>query len=175
MKYNLIRTCKDCKNQDIFEFTKIQAAFELYNSSEIWKMKCSKCNSTNCYCIEHPYVKLDQEIFDLWGNNEHFFLSSQDEEIILAEMDNFSMILSAIKDEKYLNSKISILVESLCILLYDNTVECIDYNEEENQERAKNAQIIRPELIKIKDLIKANEVEIMDYLKVVVFPQLGIV
>lgn len=174
MKYLLIRTCKDCQNEDIFEFTKIQAAFELYDSSELWKKNCSKCNNTNCSSIQHPYVKLDQEIFDLWGKDEKLFLSPQDEDIILAEMDNLPMILAAIYEEKYLSSKISTLIESLCVLLYDNTVKCNDYTEEENQKREKNAQIIRPELIRIKDKIKANEELIMDYIKEVVFPQLEI-
>ena len=174
MKYQLIRTCKDCKNEDIFELTKIQTAFELYDFKEIWNKECSKCNSTNCYSLKNPYIKLDKEILDIWGNDEKLYLNQQDEEIILAEMHYLSMILTEINDNKYLKRKIRVLLESICILLYDNTIICNDFSEEENQKREENAKIILPELIKIKEKIKESEEYIMEYIKVVVFPQIGI-
>ncbi|WP_291141898.1 hypothetical protein [Flavobacterium sp. UBA7680] len=174
MKYQLIRTCKDCKNEDIFEFTKVQTAFELYDSKLIWDKKCSKCTSTNCCSLKRPYVKLDKEILDIWGNDEKLYLNSQDEEIILAEMHYLDITLTAINEDKYLKRKINILLESICILLYDNSVICNDFSEEENQKREENAKIIRPELIKMKAKIKESEEHIMEYIKVVVFPQIGI-
>ena len=174
MKYQLIRTCKDCKNKDAFEFTKIQSAFELYDSNEIWGKKCSKCDSQNCSSLQHPYVKLDKEILDIWGNDEKLHLDAQDEEIILAEMHNLEIILNSISEGKYLKSKIETLIESLCVLLYDNSANCDEYSEIENQEREKNAKIIRPELIKQKNRIKEMEEHIMEYIKVVVFPQIEI-
>ncbi|MEN2399289.1 hypothetical protein GKZ90_0005845 [Flavobacterium sp. MC2016-06] len=174
MKYQLIRTCKDCKNEDAFEFTKIQSAFKLYDSNEIWKKNCSKCNSLNCSSLHHPFVKLDKEVLDIWGNDEKLYLNPQDEEIILAEMHYLPIILTAINEGKYLNSKINVLIESICILLYDNTVICNDFSKQENKEREKNAKIILPELIKIKNKIKESEENIMEYIKVVVFPQIEI-
>ena len=174
MKYQLIRTCKDCKNEDVFEFTKIQSAFELYDSNEICNKKCTKCSSTNCLFMQHPYVGLDKEILDVWGKNEKLYLNPQDEEIILAEMHYLPMILIAIGEGKYLKRKIEILLESICILLYDNTVTSNEFNEEEIQEREKNAKFIRPELIKLKGKILDSEKYIMEYVKIVVFPQIGI-
>ena len=174
MIYQLIRTCKDCKNEDAFEYTKIQSAFELYDSNEIWKKNCSKCNSQNCSSIHHPYVKLDKEILDIWGNDEKLYLSLQDEPIILAEMHNLELILESINEDKYLKSKIETLIESLCVLLYDNSSNSDEYSEVENIEREKNSKIILPELIKLKNRIKDMEDYLMDYIKVVVFPQIEI-
>lgn len=73
-----------------------------------------------------------------------------------------------------MKSKIEILIESLCILLYDNIANSDEYSEVENKEREKNAKIIRPELIKLKNRIKNMEEYLMDYIKVVVFPQIEI-
>jgi len=174
LKYQLIRTCKDCENEDAFEFTKIQSAFELYDSNEIWKKKCSKCNSQNCSSLHHPFVKLDKEILDIWGNDEKLFLNPQDEEIILDKKQNLKTILNSLNEEKDLKRKIGILLESLCILLYDNSVISDEYSEEENQEREKNAKKVRPELIKMRDKIIELQEHIMEYIKVVVFPQIGI-
>ena len=174
MKYELIRACKDCKNEDAFEFTKIQSAFELYDSNEIWKKNCSKCNSQNCSSIRHSYVQLDKEILDIWGNDEKLYFNPQDEEIILAEMHNLELILESINEDKYLKSKIEKLIESLCVLLYDNSANSDEYDEVENEAREKNAKVIRPELIKLKNRIKDMEEYLMDYLKVVVFPQIEI-
>ncbi|TDO77300.1 hypothetical protein EV143_10461 [Flavobacterium chryseum] len=174
MNYKLTRTCKDCKHEDVFELTKIQCAFELYNFKEMWTKKCSNCHSTHCYSLRKSSVNLDKEILDIWGNDEKLYLNQQDEEIILAEMHYLPMILFAINEGKYLKRKIGILVESICILLYDNTVISNEFSKEENLQREKNAKIIFPELLKLKDKIEGSDRYIMDYIKEVVFPQLGI-
>ena len=138
------------------------------------KKKCSKCNSQNCSSLHHPFVKLDKEILDIWGNDEKLYLNPQDEEIILAEMDYFLLIITSINEDKYLKRKIEILLESICILLYDHTVNPEEYDDDENHIRQKNAEIILPELIKLRDKIIESEKNIMEYIKKVVFPQLGI-
>ena len=119
-------------------------------------------------------MKLDKEILDIWGNDEKLYLNPQDEEIILAEMDYFPLIITSINDDKYLIRKIEILLESICILLYDNTVNPEEYDDDENHIRQKNAEIILPELIRLRDKIIESEKNIMEYIKKVVFPQLGI-
>lgn len=172
MEYKLTRICENCKNEDVFEFTKIQTAFDLYDVDEIYNRPCSKCYSLIPECLNLPFVKLDKEILDMWGNNEELYLNPQDEEIILAEMHYFPLILNSINEGQYLKRKIEILLESICILLYDNTVSSNEFSEEENIERKKNVEIIRPELIRLKDKIKESEKHIMEYIKVVVFPQI---
>ncbi|KAF2513878.1 hypothetical protein [Flavobacterium foetidum] len=173
-KYQLTRTCKDYQNKDVFELTKIECAFSLYNFKEIWNKECSNCFSTACYSLSKSFVAVDQEILDLWGNNEKLHLDEQDEEIILAEMDYLPLLLSSVHENKYLKRKTEILLEALCVLLYDNTVASEEFTREENKEREKNATLIRLELIRLKDQIKASEKYMMDYIKEVAFPQIGI-
>ena len=174
MEYNLKRTCANCKNVDLFPVSKMEATFELYNSSEIWKTKCTKCGSEKAYSLQHATPKLDKEILDIWGNDPKLFLMIQDEEVFLAEYDYFPMLLEAIDESRYLKSKIDVLVESICVLLYDYTVAPEEYSEKENKERESIAEKIRPELIKRKNRIVNAGDTIMDYIKEVVYPQIGI-
>lgn len=64
----------------------------------------------------------------------------QDEEIILAEMDYFPMIIKAIDDAKYLEKKINILLESICVLLYNNIISSEEYTEAENNHREEKQE-----------------------------------
>lgn len=174
MEYNLKRTCADCKNVDLFPVSKMEAAFELYDNSTIWKTKCTKCGSDKGYSLQHAHPKLDKEILDIWGNDSKLFLMIQDEELFLAEYEYFPMILKAIDESKYLKSKIDVLVESICVLLYDYTVAPEEYSEKENKERESFAEKIRPELIKRKNrIIEAGDL-VMEYIQEVVYPQIGI-
>ena len=174
MEYFITRTCENCKNQDFFPLTKIEFAFEIYDSKDIWNKNCSKCNSTKCNSVNRPKLNIDKEILDIWGNDEKLYFSQQDEEIILAEMEYFSLFLKSINEGKYLKRKIEILIESVCVLLYDNSVICEENNVEENKEREENEKIIIPELKKLTEKIKDLESNIMEYVKVVVFPKIGI-
>ncbi|WP_211236727.1 hypothetical protein [Sporocytophaga myxococcoides] len=98
----------------------------------------------------------------------------QDEELFLAELDYFPMLLKAIDEQAYLKRKIDILIESICVLLYDNTFQSEEYTDEENEQRQRIAEEVRPELIKRKDKIIKAEGYIRDYVKEFVFPQIGI-
>ncbi|MBO9701372.1 MAG: hypothetical protein J7604_14275 [Sporocytophaga sp.] len=98
----------------------------------------------------------------------------QDEELLLAKLDYLPMTLKAIDEQKYPKHKIDILIESICVLLYDNTFQSEEYSNEENELRQRIAEEVRPELIKRKDKILEAELHIMDYIKNVVFPQIGI-
>ena len=174
MEYKLTRTCKDCKNVDSIVLTKIEAAFELYDSSKIWKTPCSNCGSIKCESLGHHNPTLDKELLDLWGNDPELFLMEQDQELLLAEFDYFPMLLKAIDESKYPKPKIDILIEAVCILLYDNTVSPEEYSETENRERQNIAQEVKPELIKRKDRIIEAGDSVMDYIKDLVYPQIEI-
>jgi len=174
VEYKLTRTCKDCKNVDSIVLTKIEAAFELYDSSKIWKTPCSNCGSIKCESLGHHNPTLDKELLDLWGNDPELFLMEQDQELLLAEFDYFPMLLKAIDESKYPKPKIDILIEAVCILLYDNTVSPEEYSETENRERQNIAQEVKPELIKRKDRIIEAGDSVMDYIKDLVYPQIEI-
>ena len=96
MKYKLTRTCKDCKHVDSIELTKVEAAFELYDSKKFWNTPCSNCGSKKCECLGHQHPKLDKELLDMWGNNPELFLMEQDQELLLAEYEYLPMLLNAI-------------------------------------------------------------------------------
>ncbi len=174
MKYSTKRTCKDCNHIDIYPVTKIEAAFEGSNSSKIWKMPCSKCGSKNCSGVSYSIVSIDQELLDIWGKDSKLFFLSQDEELILAEIDYLPIILKAIDEGNYLKGKIEVLIEALCVLLYDNTVKRKEYSKEYIEAGEEIATMVRPELIKRKDMVFAARKRIWDYLKKGVFPQIGL-
>lgn len=173
-EYKINRTCKDCKNIDSFPLTKLEAAFDLFDSQKIWNTDCSKCGSKNCQSTNWQGSQLNQELLDIWGNNLNLAFMKQDEEILLAELDYFPMLLKAIDEQTYLKRKIDILIESICVLLYDNTFQSEEYTNEENELRQRIAEKVRPELIKSKDKILEAEQYIMDYIKDVVFPEISI-
>lgn len=180
MEYKLTRTCKDCKdckdckNVDSIVLTKIEAAFELYDSSKIWKTSCSNCGSSSCESLGHQHPTLDKELLDLWGNDPELFLMEQDQELLLAEYDYFPMILTAIDESKYPKPKIDVLIEAICVLLYDNTVAPEEYSEKENCERENIAEKVRSELIKRKNRIIEAGDSVMEYIQEIVYPQIGI-
>lgn len=175
MEYKLSKTCKDCKYVDSIELTKVEAAFELYDSNKVWKTPCSNCGSINCESLAHHHPKLDKELLDMWGNDPELYLMEQDQELLLAEFDYFNMLLKAIDESKYLESKIDVLIEAICVLLYDNTVSSGEYSDEENKLRESIAEKVRPELIKRKNRIVDAGDAVMDYIKEVVYPQIEII
>ena len=175
MDYKLSRACKDCKNIDFYEVTKEQAAFQLYDLKQIQDTECTICKSKSSELLGLPQVKLDIELLDKWGGDKNLCLMPQDEQLLLGNLDYFDMVLNAIDENKYLNSKIDILIEAICVLLYDNSANQEEYSEQENRERELIAQKVRPELFKRKERIIAAEDWVMDYIKKVVYPQIGII
>ena len=174
MEYKLIRTCKNCKHVDSIELTKVEAAFGLYDSYKIWRTPCSNCGSINCESLARHHTTLDRELLGMWGNDPELFLMEQDQELLLAEYDYLPMLLEAIDESKYLRSKIDVLIEAICILFYDNTVSPEEYSVIENKKRENIAVKVRPELIKRKDKILEAGDAVMDYIKEVVYPQIGL-
>lgn len=174
VKYELKRACKKCENIDLIPVTKLEAAFELYDSSKIYNTNCSKCDSKEMKYLEHAHPKLDKEIIDLWGSNNNYRVSPQDEEIILAELENLELITNAIDENKYLSYKQIVLLQALCVLLYDYSVEPNENYDLTTEEINNIIEKIRPELIKRKSKIKKVENWIMGYIKLVVFPQIDL-
>ncbi len=181
MKYYVKRICKDCKNQDLFEFTKVEVAFSLYDSKKIWNSACTKCNSTECSSVGYSPPKIDKELLDIWGANPNYYFMDQDEDIIIADIDYLNLFLDAIDKSSYPKDKIEILIAACCIILYDNTWFLKEFAhkdipiedlEDENKDAQKIADKVRKELIKRKDKVKESEKSIMDYIQQIVFPQI---
>ena len=174
MEYWVSRRCKSCGQEDKLELTKLQSAFELYDTSTIWTQLCSVCKSDECESLHHPLVKLDQELLDIWGNNPHLAMMSQDEELLLAEIEYLPIILRAIDNKEYLPSKVNVLLEALCILVYDNLANASKYSPEENLKRKQIADLVKPELVERKTLVENASAFIRDYIKEIVFPEIGL-
>ncbi len=170
------RSCKNCGHVDTAELSKREAAFEeLRNNQLSWHTPCSQCGSKKSARISNPSIVYDVSIMDEWGINKDLHFFAQDEEIIIAELENLEWILHGLKnDNNYLYFKKYTLLEALCILLYDFTYEDEDFSDEEEQVRKENAAIVLPELQKRKFQIKNIGNRMLDYVKEVVFPQIGI-
>lgn len=173
MNYEQKRRCKDCGNEDIRLLTKREAAFE--QTRNVWQFRnegCSKCNSKQCQSISSPALDLDEQILDEWCCSEHLDFSQQDESIILADIDNLQLIVKAIDKNHFTNGKKEVLLESLCILLYDNIYKSEEFTNIEEFERKNLASKILPELKRRKELILDLDNYLLDYVKEVVFPLL---
>ena len=100
--------------------------------------------------------------------NDSLEISEQDEEIILAEAKYLDLLLRLLDSPSTLDRKRKVIIEALCVLLYDNTIQ--DDILEVNDELAGK---VRNELIKRRKVVIESKDWIMDYVKEVVFPQLG--
>ena len=160
MKYSLIKTCK-CGNDYEVSLTKKEAAFDLYNKT-IWNSRCSKCGSTECLSIGLDKPDFDKELMLEWGNNHDLHFSEQDEDLMLADEKNIDLILDIIDNHSILNEKRNILIEALCVIIYDNP----------SNNRVTNNVI--KELKQRKEMVLLAECSILNYIKKEVFPKIGL-
>lgn len=174
MSYLAERRCKDCGNVDIFPLTKMEAAFWLYNTKKIWNTPCKKCSSTNCASTKHPSVRIDQELLDIWGNDPKLYFLSQDETLIISEVNYVPLLLQAIDKGDYLKDKIDVLIEAVCVILYDNSADLEEYSKEERRKMAEISTQLIPELVKRKKRIWEAKNHIWAHVKEVIFPQIGL-
>ncbi len=135
--YHLTRTCSACHNQDIFNFSKKEMAFELYDTYELLKTPCSKCGSTESKSLSSYGPEIDGELLDIWGNDESLHFMEQDEELILGDVRYFHLLLKAIDADQYLKSKIGVLIEAICIMIYDCERRVLDPQERTRSKHRK--------------------------------------
>lgn len=175
MTYTQTRTCSDCNHEDTRELTEREAAFvELQNWCEYWETPCSQCGSRKCESVGIQEVSLTESLLDEWGKNTNLSVNEQDEEIILGNPQYMDLLLRGIESENYLVCKKRVLLEALCVILYDAIVKDEEYSDEENLQRLKVAEKVKPELIKRKSLLLHPDQWICDYIKAVIFPYLQI-
>lgn len=171
MEYIVTRTCAACKQMDDYPVTKVEAAFELY---DFWNIECSKCGSNRCMSLIHPKPELDEELLDLWGQNPKWQFCQQDEDIILAQMDNLPLLLKAVDQALYTEQKQNVIISALCVLLYDNIDVDDNLSDQEKKAHQKKVDTVLPELLKRKKIIENSKAYIMPYIKRVVFPTIGL-
>lgn len=164
MKYEYQKNCK-CGNVDLIEVTRKEAAFDL-KEKEILNQECSKCGNKDFASLSHPQLEFETDLLIEWGNNPNYFFMEQDEDLLLAEEKNIDMILDVIDNHQILSQKRNVLIEALCVIIYDNSV-----SDEKNSDLINR---VAKELKKRKtDVVNAQD-RIMDYIKEVSFPIIGI-
>lgn len=164
MKYDYTRVCK-CGKTELIEVEKRDATFGL-KEREIFKLKCSKCGSSEFSSLSQPQAEFDKELLLEWGNNPEFLFMEQDEDLILADESNIELILDVLDNHKVLEQKRKVLIGALCVIIYDNV--------ESKNGNADLVNRVADILIKRKkEVLIAND-WIMDYIKVLVFPIIGI-
>ncbi len=139
-------------------------------------MACPACGSRKCAGVACPMATLTPSLLDEWGRDQQLSVEEQDEAIILADPENLPLILRGLECLSYIASKKRVLLEALCVMLYDAIVEqdYVTYTVEEKRERLAIAEKVKPELVKRVDLLLRPEQWISDYVKEAVFPYLGI-
>ena len=164
MKYTYIRTC-ECGNIREIKVSKKEAAFRL-KDREIFNLKCEKCGKIRLKLLSREHPDLDKELLLEWVAHEDYAFMSQDEELILADVDNIDLILDVLDNYKILSFKRNILIQALCVIIYDNS-----------RSQTKNLEIVNrvaTELYKRKQDVLAAQEGITDSIKAVVFPIIGI-
>jgi hypothetical protein len=166
MTYQYNKTCK-CGNTNSIEVSKRESAFELKDSF-VYGLECEKCGNKGFSSISSNKPKIDEELLKEWAENTDLYFSSQDEDLLLAqEYDNIDLYLKFIDKESIDIGKRNTLIEALCVMIYDNA----DENEKEKMEIVKK---VSSELKKRIEIVKQADSWIMDYIKEVSFPIIGI-
>ena len=110
--------------------------------------------------------QLDFNTLKKWAQNENLRLTPQDEELLLADGKYLDLILKLLDTTPMPRQKSNLLIDALCIIVYDNTIDA-------NLQRditLKNRVIT--ELNKRQSLLKQADKHMPDFIKKVVYPQL---
>jgi hypothetical protein len=157
----IIRQCKNCSHRQRFDYPKREIAFGLHNDDPFM---CSKCNSTVSHISDEYCSKLDDVIMAEWAVSPDLYLMEQDEELMLANTNYLELIFKYLDDPKTISGKKVILIEALCVLVYD---------EIKNQKDILLLTNLKEKLIARKRLLIENKEFVMEYLREVVYPFLG--
>ncbi len=164
-RYNIERTCSNCGHKERISVSKREAAFELVDYNQVLGQKCKKC-SKDKFSISFERPNLDFDLLKEWSTNLELYLMPQDEELLLADEIYLDLILQILDTVTIPDNKRNLLMDSLCVIVFDNTID----DNHEKDEQLKNRVI--SELNTRRDKLKLADDWIMDYIKEVVYPQL---
>jgi hypothetical protein len=163
--YKIERTCSLCGHSEELIVTKREAAFELFDINKALGQTCKKCSSTS-FTTAYQRPDIDFDLLKEWATNSDFYLMPQDEELLLADEQYVSMILQVLDTISIPEHKRDLLMDALCVIVYDNT-----NNDNSHRDEQLKKKVIE-ELNKRQDKLKLADNWIMDYIKDVVYPQL---
>lgn len=168
--YHLTRTCADCSNQNIFEFSKTDMAFELYDLDAVAATPCSACGSTLCRSISTHKPEIDKDLLDLWGDYPSLQFSKQGEEMLLSDVYDFHLLLAAIDADQYLPRKTRILLAAICILIHDHVTGIIRTDSGRARITAEAIKALTERNIMVLQAADA----MLPHVRAVVFPLIGL-
>lgn len=165
--YKTERTCSKCGHHEEIVMSKRDAAFELVDIDEVLGNVCKKCSSTS-FTSTYQHPDLDFDLLKEWATNPDLYLMHQDEELMLANEKYLNDILQIFDTIHLSDDKRNVLMEALCIIVYDNS------NERNSRRDTKLRDKVVGELNnRRKELMLADD-SIMNYIKEVVYPQLSL-
>ncbi|MEM9981013.1 MAG: hypothetical protein AAF734_00865, partial [Bacteroidota bacterium] len=127
--------------------------------------QCPNCDATTFSTVQ-TLIHLDKAILKEWATNKDLHLTPQDEELLLADELYLNLILQALDNFPLVDQKRNILLEALCIIVYDNSLEDNSHKDEALKQRVIQA------LNERKAQLKLADDWVMGYIKAVVYPQL---
>ncbi|WP_232825787.1 hypothetical protein, partial [Algoriphagus litoralis] len=163
--YTIERECSNCGSKEQISVSRREAAFELVDINEVVGNKCKICSASK-FMTSYQTPDLDFELLKEWATNPDLHLMPQDEELLLADEKYLQNILNILDNVAILDHKRNLLMDALCVIVYDNTIDENEQKDENLKERAIK------ELNKRTDQLKQADDWIMDYIKEVVYPQL---
>lgn len=166
-KYTIERKCLSCGNKEEIHVSKREAAFELVDINAVLGESCKKCRSVR-FTTNYLVPELDYELLKDWATNSELYLMPQDEELLLADGRYFDNILAILDTVSIPDHKRNILMEALCIIIYDNSVK--ENLHQDTELKNKVIQALNNRMNKLK----SADGWISDYIKKVVYPQLDI-
>lgn len=111
-------------------------------------------------------LEITPELFDIWANNPNYqFLEGYYEDLDLAEMKYLPMLLRAIDDKNFPNTKKVVIIGALCALWYNNyEFPNSHYSTQERIQMRQNREILKPILLERKDIILYYKDLMWDYI-----------
>lgn len=159
------KICASCGHKEEQVVPRIEAQFQSVSG---WG-NCIQCGSIVMGGAMES-LKIDNEAMEMWIKDPSLVFLEQDEEFFIAGEESFEIIIEFIDRKDALLSKRVTLFSALCVNIYDNA------KSEPNEINLKlYADSIR-EVEKRKDLFdtEAATIEIMPYIRKVVYPLIGL-
>ncbi|WFF38108.1 hypothetical protein LU290_07545 [Moraxella nasibovis] len=145
--------------------TLLEVAFDLFDKNKLWDTPCTICGG-KIESMSKSDFEITDELFNIWANNPDYqFSEGFDEDLDLAEMKYLPMLLRAIDDKNFPNSKKAVVVGALCALWYNNyEFPKSDYDTLELRQMRENSEILKPILLERKGIILYYKDLMWDYI-----------
>lgn len=145
--------------------TLLEVAFDLFDKNKLWDTPCTICGG-KIESMSKSDFEITDELFNSWANNPDYqFSEGFYEDLDLAEMKYLPMLLKAIDDENFPNTKKAVVVGALCALWYNNyEFPKSDYGTLELKQIRENREVLKPILLERKDIILYYKDLMWDYI-----------